>query len=297
MLSALWGVKGPWGPPLEPLPIEVRLAPDEDLEAFVQHLKALGASDIRPNPKRGTLEARIEAEKLWDLLCLEGVEGLFEARPGPSRRRRALLGAGLALGAALALAGIIWWAVGLSRPPGEKPLARWGEVASVLSGDSLRLASGQLVRLAGIRAPYLGHPRWGDGLFGPEAKQALEELARGKRVELSYPSRPERADGSLLAFAKLEDGRELNALLLEQGAAQVDLETAGPERRRLYLELEASARRDRVGLWAGPVVGNRRTRVYHLPGGLYYNRVSPSNRVLFSSEAEARAAGYRPSSR
>jgi deoxyribonuclease-1 len=44
----------------------------------------------------------------------------------------------------------------------------------------------------------------------------------------------------------------------------------------------------------GPVRGNRRSRVYHLPTGCpSYNAVSPQNTVAFRTEAEAQAAGYR----
>ncbi|SOC14593.1 deoxyribonuclease-1 [Alloalcanivorax xenomutans] len=45
---------------------------------------------------------------------------------------------------------------------------------------------------------------------------------------------------------------------------------------------------------AGPIHGNRNSKVYHLPQGCpSYNAMKPSNRVNFDSEAAARAAGYR----
>lgn len=45
---------------------------------------------------------------------------------------------------------------------------------------------------------------------------------------------------------------------------------------------------------AGPVIGNRNSKVYHLPVGCpSYSQVSEKNRVSFASEAEAEAAGYR----
>ena len=43
-----------------------------------------------------------------------------------------------------------------------------------------------------------------------------------------------------------------------------------------------------------PVIGNRNSKVYHLPIGCpSYSQVSEKNRVSFDSEAEAEAAGYR----
>lgn len=45
---------------------------------------------------------------------------------------------------------------------------------------------------------------------------------------------------------------------------------------------------------SGDIFGNRNSRVYHLPQGCPgYNQVSTKNRVHFSSEADAQAAGYR----
>lgn len=45
---------------------------------------------------------------------------------------------------------------------------------------------------------------------------------------------------------------------------------------------------------SGIIVGNRNSRVYHLPQGCPgYNQVAAKNSVPFSSEGEARAAGYR----
>ncbi|MCA9774264.1 MAG: endonuclease/exonuclease/phosphatase family protein [Myxococcales bacterium] len=44
---------------------------------------------------------------------------------------------------------------------------------------------------------------------------------------------------------------------------------------------------------AGPIIGNARSKVYHLPGCPSYAAVGAGNRRPFASEAEAIAAGYR----
>jgi methylphosphotriester-DNA--protein-cysteine methyltransferase len=43
----------------------------------------------------------------------------------------------------------------------------------------------------------------------------------------------------------------------------------------------------------GPIIGNRASKIYHLPNCPDYSKVSERNRVSFKSEAEAKAAGYR----
>jgi methylphosphotriester-DNA--protein-cysteine methyltransferase len=43
----------------------------------------------------------------------------------------------------------------------------------------------------------------------------------------------------------------------------------------------------------GLIIGNKNSKVYHLPGCAGYNRVSEKNQVKFNSAAEAEAAGYK----
>ena len=45
---------------------------------------------------------------------------------------------------------------------------------------------------------------------------------------------------------------------------------------------------------AEPVIGNRRSNVYHWPGCPDYDKVSTQNRVTFPSCEAAEQAGYRP---
>lgn len=42
-----------------------------------------------------------------------------------------------------------------------------------------------------------------------------------------------------------------------------------------------------------PIIGNRRSHIYHRPDCPNYSQVSPDNRVEFAGTAEAEAAGYR----
>ena len=45
--------------------------------------------------------------------------------------------------------------------------------------------------------------------------------------------------------------------------------------------------------WDGKIIGNKNSKVYHLPGCASYSRVSEKNQVKFESAAEAEEAGYR----
>lgn len=55
-------------------------------------------------------------------------------------------------------------------------------------------------------------------------------------------------------------------------------------------------RAKRVSTKSGRVIGNRNSKIYHVASGENYH-ISPKNVVYFSSEAAARAAGYRKSLR
>jgi DNA-entry nuclease len=43
----------------------------------------------------------------------------------------------------------------------------------------------------------------------------------------------------------------------------------------------------------GKVIGNVRSRIYHVPGQEGYDRVLEKNRIYFPTEDEARTAGFR----
>jgi deoxyribonuclease-1 len=43
----------------------------------------------------------------------------------------------------------------------------------------------------------------------------------------------------------------------------------------------------------GPIIGNRNSKIYHLPNCPDYNKVTEPNRAPFKNEAEAQAAGYK----
>jgi deoxyribonuclease I len=71
-----------------------------------------------------------------------------------------------------------------------------------------------------------------------------------------------------------------------------------PAREGLVSQLSTGqakpAARDAENAGSGSVIGNRNSHVYHLPLGCpSYGQVAAKNRVPFSSEAEALAAGYR----
>lgn len=179
-------------------------------------------------------------------------------------------------------------------------------VDAVMDGDTIRVHhAGRtvVVRLIGVDTPELGDRR--DPGAGPQpfAREATDHARRrlaGERVRLEYDRERHDRYGRTLAYVFLDDGTFFNRELVRDGWGRAF--TRYPFRfREQFVADEAEARRAKRGLWAavasGPVIGNRRSRIYHLPGQRHYDDVSAANRVVFADEEAARAAGYQPARR
>ena len=205
-----------------------------------------------------------------------------------------------------------------------------GTAVRVVDGDTLAFDEVR-VRLEGIDAPESaqhcgeGAERWP---CGAEATHALAAHLEGARIECTQTGRDRY--GRVLARCRA-DGADIGRWMVRQGWAIAYQDAAGR-----YSATQREAESAKRGLWRGPFVapaqwrrgarlrgedtagskaptrkggdcpvkGNiaRRTgeRVYHVPGGAYYERtqIDPSRgERCFASEAQARAAGWRRSKR
>jgi endonuclease YncB( thermonuclease family) len=209
-----------------------------------------------------------------------------------------------------------------------QPQTITGKVVGVSDGDTITVLDASKkqhkVRLDGIDAPESNQD------FGSRAKQSLSDLVFGKTVTV-ISSKKDRY-GRTLGKVMLSDGKDINLEQIERGMAWFYRQYAKelqPEDARSYEQAELAAREEKAGLWAdpsptppwdfrhgartakapvkapgakptatatkatGPIVGNRNSKIYHLPNCPDYSKVSERNRVPFKTEAEAQAAGYR----
>lgn len=127
------------------------------------------------------------------------------------------------------------------------------EVLAVVDGDTIWVRTGagfEFVRLIGIDTPEVAGPYTEEECFGPEASRRAAELLEGERVVLVADPRTAERDkyDRLLRHVFTEDGRHVNALLVEEGFARYF-----PFESFSYMddfaELEARAKADRLGLW------------------------------------------------
>lgn len=138
------------------------------------------------------------------------------------------------------------WAAWAGAAPAGPSEAR---VATVSDGDSLVLADGRALRLIGINAPELGKDGTPDEPLARAARTELERLVAGKRVHLTLDEEHNDRYGRLLAHVTLLDGGSVAERLLEQGLACVIAVSPNLLNLARHLDVEASARRAKRGLW------------------------------------------------
>lgn len=138
-----------------------------------------------------------------------------------------------------------------AQTPGPTP-ATSAKVIAIVDGDTLRLDSGQQVRLVGLQAPKLplGRKNFKAWPLGAEAKAALAELTLDKRIQLSYGGRKSDRHGRLLAHLHDGNGRWIQGELLRMGFARVYSFPDNRSRVREMLTIEREARRAERGIWA-----------------------------------------------
>jgi micrococcal nuclease len=225
-------------------------------------------------------------------------------RPGQSRKGVLLFLAILAL----IIATETLWTLSGGDPRGARV-----PVTDVVDGDTVHVGRGwrrTIVRLIGVDAPETVHPEKAVEFYGLEASEFTGKLLTAKWVRLEFES-GDQIDvyGRLLAYIFLEDGTLFNRDLVHHGYARAY--TRFPFRYQEEFRLaEIEARNAGQGLWVrqkkeatsahpleGKIIGNRRSKVFHVPGQENYGRVSEENRAYFDTEEAAVRAGYRRAKR
>ena len=186
-------------------------------------------------------------------------------------------------------------------------------VSEVIDGDTLRLASGDKVRLLGIDTPESKSTAKDLEFYGKEASAFCRDLLTGKPVRLEFEE--ERTDkyGRLVAYVFLDDGTLVNALLIKEGYARclgAFRFSRKPEFKSLHQEAKAAERglwnpegrkrfrEERKAYWAttdrakreSPFIGNKRAKTLHL--GTCGRLPSVPNRTFFDKAPEALDHGY-----
>jgi micrococcal nuclease len=193
----------------------------------------------------------------------------------------------------------------LPRPAGalNASAAEWLTVVWVDDGDTIVLADGRRVRYIGINAPEVAHPAYdrpGEA-YGQRALAANKALVEGQKIRLEFDRDKKDHYGRLLAYVYLEDGRCVNSELVRGGWAYVLFKKPNIRYDRLLVQAQRSAMSAGAGIWkrwretGEEIIGNRRSRRFHLVRCPESRKVHPKNRVSFPSHWKAYWHGYAPS--
>lgn len=124
------------------------------------------------------------------------------------------------------------------------------KVGKIVDGDTVKLEDGRKVRFIGINAPEIGHDGKPSEPFAHKARQAVSQLlADNPVIGLRYGQEHLDRYGRLLAHPYLNDGRSINALLLDDGLAAHIVVPPNSWNYRCYGEVESSARLSEKGIW------------------------------------------------
>lgn len=130
-------------------------------------------------------------------------------------------------------------------------------VRETVDGDTFVLDDGRQVRVVGLQAPKLplGRKNFDTWPLADEAKQALSEMALGRRVRLLYGGSREDRHGRILAHALVvaepgaDSGVWMQHQMLKVGMARVYSFRDNRSCLSPLLDAEREARRDEVGIW------------------------------------------------
>ena len=135
-------------------------------------------------------------------------------------------------------------------------------VTRVVDGDTLKLESGDRVRLIGIDTPemhesnklYRDSQRTKQDIktikaLGRRSYEFTKNLVENKRVRLEFDAERYDRYKRLLAYVYLKDGTFVNAEIVKQGYASLMTYPPNVKYADLFLELYREARENQRGLW------------------------------------------------
>lgn len=174
-----------------------------------------------------------------------------------------------------------------------------------MDGDTLALRGGERLRLRGIDAPEVLHKDKPGQYYGTESMKVLSSLVAGQDLFLERAELDTDRYGRLVGMARLGDGRVVNLIMIEEGAAFVypHASDKDSEMARKLFAAQVTAIGRGNGFWPQVLgspdaltgfVGTRNSRRFHTVSCPLGREVKARNRVTFSSLREAFSAGYAP---
>jgi micrococcal nuclease len=127
-------------------------------------------------------------------------------------------------------------------------------VSKVVDGDTFWVINSrgeeEKIRLIGVNTPESRNTgRTKIQYFGKEATAFAKKTLTGKRVRLEYDVQRTDRYQRTLAYVYLENGTFFNALLLQEGYAQVATYPPNVKYQNQFINIQKRARDQKKGLW------------------------------------------------
>lgn len=126
------------------------------------------------------------------------------------------------------------------------------QIAKVYDGDTVVLKNGQRVRLLGINAPEIESRYRTSEPGGIQAKLWLQEKLQNKSVHLQYDQEKYDRYKRQLAHLFLPDGKHVNAALLENGLAVLNIMPPNLRYSDKLINAQQRAEKHKLGIWSMP---------------------------------------------
>lgn len=124
------------------------------------------------------------------------------------------------------------------------------KVAYVYDGDTIKLENGEKIRLLGIDTPEVASHYQKATPGGNAAKKWLTKRLDGADVYLEYDQQQRDKYKRLLAHVFLENGEHINATLVKEGLAIVNLFPPNLRYKDELLVAQQMAQQQQLGMWA-----------------------------------------------
>jgi len=118
-------------------------------------------------------------------------------------------------------------------------------ISKVIDGDTVKLQTGETVRLLGINAPEKGQ------VYYKESARRLRELIEGKKVFLEKDVVDKDKYGRLLRYIFL-NGENINVKLVREGLASVYIISPNVKYETELRESENEAKNSKINIWKTP---------------------------------------------
>ena len=175
-------------------------------------------------------------------------------------------------------------------------------VEEVLTGDTIRLKGGKILKYTGLEAPPLQHLLPLVRVYGENSKNFNKDLVLGKKVWIQWGKRLKNSQNHLLGYVYLEDGTFVNLEILKLGHAKPRLIAPDTDFSDEFRQASLSAQRQYLGVWKEApknpflkeeYLGEKNTKIFYLPNSPELERIPQAQLVPFRSRVSAIAAGYK----